>query len=354
MRPKSIILLVLALGCGLVAAIGINQVIAGRGKPEAATGETQAILVAIADVNTNDPLTAAVVKLEQWPKDKIPPGSLLRLEDGEGRRAKTKLYAGAPILEAQLLAKGESASAGENIPPGYRVVAIRVDDQKSSGNLILPGDRVDVLVHLEKNTGRGVFETTTRTFLQDVKVFAVNDVIDRGDRGEERIAARTVSLLVKPDQAELLTLATEMGNIRLVMRGPEDEETTPLDGAAIEGLTGTPGVGDRAAENPIVEPTVESAPVPTNPFAALLGQPAPASVAAVVAEAASAFKMTVIRGPQVEEVELDAASKIARPLAEEPTDEPAGESPAFDAPETDGEGDESSEETETEAEVPTE
>ena len=74
MRPKSLILLLLALGCGLVAAIGINRVLANRPVEQAAeTGEMVPIFVALADIGLGDPLTAEVLKLEEWPKTKVPP-----------------------------------------------------------------------------------------------------------------------------------------------------------------------------------------------------------------------------------------------------------------------------------------
>ena len=101
MRPKSLILLMLALGCGLVASIGISQVMDRRNQQPAPVGETEAIFVAMQNIEFGDQLSTQVLKLEQWPKDKIPEGALSTLEDVEGRRARTKLYAGEPILEAK-------------------------------------------------------------------------------------------------------------------------------------------------------------------------------------------------------------------------------------------------------------
>ena len=76
MRPKSLILLVLALGCGLVAAIGINQVLANRPVAQVTdSGETVPIFVALTDIGLGDPLTPQVLKLEEWPKMKVPPGA---------------------------------------------------------------------------------------------------------------------------------------------------------------------------------------------------------------------------------------------------------------------------------------
>ena len=231
MRPKSIALLMLALGCGLVAAIGYTQVLARRNsEPAGATGETQAIFVAMADIGMGDLLTSQMLKLEQWPKDKIPAGAIARIEDIEGRRVRTRLYPGEPILENKLLGKGASEQgASALIPKGYRVVPVRVDLQSGGSNLILPGDRVDVMVHLIHDPGRGIQETITRTILQDVKVFGVNEVVDMENEKDAKrsINAKTISLLVKPDQAAKVMLAQQMGTIQLVMRSPEDDQQAP-------------------------------------------------------------------------------------------------------------------------------
>ncbi len=73
MRPKSLILLSLALGCGLVAALGINQMMAKQGPITITSGETREIYVTLKDINTNDLVTAEALKLEPWPKDKVRP-----------------------------------------------------------------------------------------------------------------------------------------------------------------------------------------------------------------------------------------------------------------------------------------
>ncbi len=253
MRPKSLALLLLALGCGLVASIGITEVMAKRNAdPAGAMGDTQSIFVAMTDIALGDLLTSQVLKLEQWPKDKIPTGAISRVEDVEGRRARTKLYAGEPILENKLLGKGASEQgATALIPKGYRVVTVRVDLVSGGSSLILPGDRVDVMVHLVRDTSRDIHETVTRTILQDIKVFAVNDVVDlerEKDTGKS-IAAKTISLLVTPEQAAKVMLACQMGSINLVMRSSEDDQQTPNAQARPGELFAGGAKGDRSRES---------------------------------------------------------------------------------------------------------
>ena len=93
-----------------------------------------------------------MLKLEQWPSGKIPPGAVAKIEDIEGRRRATRLYANEPILENKLLGRGAAEQgASGSIPKGYRPVSVKVDLVSGGSNLILPGDRVDVMVHLVKD-----------------------------------------------------------------------------------------------------------------------------------------------------------------------------------------------------------
>ncbi|HEV3338745.1 MAG TPA: Flp pilus assembly protein CpaB [Pirellulales bacterium] len=238
MRPKSIILLTLALGCGLVASIGINQVMANRhAAPVVDTGQTTPIFVAGVEIGIGDPLTPQVLKLEPWPNDKLPSGTLGKLEDVEGRRSRAKFYTGEPILEAKLLPKGESGgSAIDLIPKGMRVVPIRVDAVTGASGMILPGDRVDMLVHLAEQPTKGVPRAITRTFLHNIKIFAVDDLYDRPGSESNTLAAKTISVLVSPEQAELVALACQLGTVQLVMRSAGDDVAENTGGADLQKL----------------------------------------------------------------------------------------------------------------------
>lgn len=237
MRTKSIALLAVALGCGLVASIGITQVLATRApEVQLVTGETETIFVALGEVAMGDMLSAQLVRLEPWPKDKVPPGAITKLDDLDGRRTKVKLFAGEPILEDKLFRKGEEYIPTSLIPKGYRVVAVKATTDTVGGNLLNPGDRVDVMVYLTRNPQFDIETTGMRTVLENIKVFAVNDIVEVGSEKESRtIKAATVSLLVTPEQAAKLALAAELGPIKLALRGPDESatkgviEVTPRD-----------------------------------------------------------------------------------------------------------------------------
>jgi Flp pilus assembly protein CpaB len=169
--------------------------------------------------------------------------------------------------------------------------------------MILPGDRVDMLVHVAENRSVGGHEARTQTFLQNVKVFAVDDLYSRND--EATVTAKTISLLVTPDQAELVMLAGQLGTVQLVMRSASDESNEPTSGADVQELlsgkkterpdaSGSPPPDSKEGLLSLLNQAKEPAP-PTPP--AVVEQPAP--------PARNAFKMLLIKGPTAETVEFE-------------------------------------------------
>ena len=249
MRPKSMVLILVALGCGLVASIGISQVMenrAGQGIVEAM--ETQEIYVTMGDIAVGTPLTPQLVKLEEWPRDRVPVGAITKLEELEGKMPKTPLFAGEPLMAAKLAS--DLGGTGERIPSGYRVMSVKVSMDTGVSGLILPGDRVDILVFL-KRSGE-ISKTGTRTILRDVRIFAIGSQINR-EAGEDGKVGnyKTVSVLVKPEQVEKLMLASELGSLRLSLRRADDDVDQRTTGATVADLADTEkGSGSQQSSDP--------------------------------------------------------------------------------------------------------
>lgn len=230
MKMKSLILIFIALGCGLVASIGISQVM---GRPGLGGGqmEMEQILVALTDIDIGAKLDAQNVKLEDWPKAKVPEGAVRKLEDAKDKYANARFYKGEP-LHVNRISDTAGGSKAPLIPPGYRVMPVKVDEDTVM-KAITPGDRVDVMVFLRKSDE--ISETAAYTILKNVRVFAVNTSTERSSdsKGQEG-NFRTVSLLVKPDHAQDLVVAGQVGRINLTLRRPDEqdelegEEVTPI------------------------------------------------------------------------------------------------------------------------------
>jgi pilus assembly protein CpaB len=216
MRTKSLVLIIIALGCGLVASIGISEVL--KQKPSDGGVETEPVLMAAIDIDIGTKLDAQNVKVEQWPKGKVQEGAARSLEEVQDQYTRARMYAGEPILSAKLMANKDEPAP---IPEGFRAIPVKVDLDTVVG-LIQPGDLVDVMVFLR--AGPDVPRAGAYTILRMARVYAVNSQTDRDtDSKGHEVAAKTVSLLVKPKQAERLTLATEMGKLRLALRRPSDD-----------------------------------------------------------------------------------------------------------------------------------
>lgn len=267
MRPKSLILLALALGCGLIASIGISQMMENRSHAKQNLPEMQPVLVALRDIERTEKLTPENVGLKDFPKANVPPSAVTDFTKIDGMRPGQRLVAGEMILQGDI---GSGDASSTHIPAGYRSVPVKVDSTTGGAGLILPGDRVDVQVTARRNPAAGINESGTWTFLQDVSVFAVNAAIQTDpDDPNKVIDAKTISLLVTPEQAAKVTTASELGRIRLVLRGSGDEGAAEKHSASWGDVVGkTEKLGEDlplAAEPPITppqfaEPAVEPAP----------------------------------------------------------------------------------------------
>jgi pilus assembly protein CpaB len=307
MRPKSLILIIIAVGCGLIAATGISQVIDRRSQSSSGTVKTNDIFVTLVDIPIGKPLTPQMIKLEPWPTDRIPVGAITRLEDIEGRRPKQPLYAGEPILHRKLIDKDGLGGAAEKIPKGFRVCSVKVTMDSAASGLILPGDRVDVLVFLKK--GQGISQPMTKTILTDVIVFAVNERIDRDVEGDGSvIQAKTVSLLVKPDQAEKLALAEELGHLTLSLRRADDDTDMESEGASLEDLHTQEQVGFSTDRN-------SSEPAPQDSLLGLLDSMKTPSQAVVAAPAVPMTTMEIYSPDGVSTYTWDDPNRLPRELS---------------------------------------
>jgi pilus assembly protein CpaB len=309
MRGKSLFLLLLALGCGLVASVGITRVMAKRTTDAPAAAEMETVIVAVKDLPLGDPVNLEWVKEEGWPKGRVPPGAITRKEDLEKRRPKTRIFAGTVVLDSQLFGQGEAENTvGQHIPPGYRVVPIEVDSVSGAGGMARPGDRVDLLLSVQTNPGKHIHETSTRTILQDVKVFAVNDRFRlEDDESDKSIALKTVSLLVTPEQAQKVTLATELGRIRLALRSPEDQEQPKVGPSSPTDLFGLADGSKREHESQGVA-LLGAKSDQVDDFLKFLRGQQPPQPAAPREEPKTCFNMRIIAGVDVRDVRMELAS----------------------------------------------
>src|SRR5882757_8923084 len=166
----------------------------------------------------------------------LPKGAILKKEDAIGRGVVSNLYQGEPILNSRLAAPGSGGGLAATIRRGMRACAVKVDEVVGVAGFVTPGMRVDVLISGNPpgpvNTAEG---QKVRTLFQNVEVLSAGTDIQKDGEGKPQ-QVQVVNLLVTPEQAEVLSLASNQTHIQLILRNPLDTETTKPPGTAVANL----------------------------------------------------------------------------------------------------------------------
>lgn len=222
MKPKTLILLTVAGGCGLVAMLGVQQAMSAGNKGPAPI-KTARVLVALETIDTGKVLSPSNVIFKAMPVDSLPEDAITKEEDYLERAPKMPLMAGDIIRTSKLGEPGEHGVA-MSIPKGMRVITIAVNDTHTASGLLSPGDRVDVLVTYQSGSGRAS-TTKTKTLLEYVEVFATDNLTeDQLNDGNDSKRAKNVSLLLFPEQVAYVRLAERKGTLSLSWRHRLDDE----------------------------------------------------------------------------------------------------------------------------------
>ena len=220
------------LGVSLVFALVVSaifyQLTAMAGAPTAKAPESKDmkdVVVAAKPLGLGGSIKPGDVKVTKIPADQFPKGAFSKVEEVMDRPVVSNILLEEPIIVGRLGERGSGQGIAPIIPVGMRAVSVRVTEVVGVAGFVLPGMRVDVLV-----TGRppDSTDTVTTTVLQNIIVLSAGQTYQPDARGQA-INANTVTLLVSPEQAELLTLAGNEGRIQLVLRNGSDHgiEKTP-------------------------------------------------------------------------------------------------------------------------------
>jgi pilus assembly protein CpaB len=164
----------------------------------------------------------------------VPKGAILDPKLAVGRGVIQDIYQGEPILDSRLAPIGSGGGLAATIPEGMRAIAVKVDDIVGVAGFVTPGMHVDVLVsgmppgvNNEPNSRQAQLGTLVKTILQNIQVLSAGVNIQRDSEGKPQ-SVQVVNLLVTPEQAETLSLATTGVKIQLVLRNPLDTKTDPV------------------------------------------------------------------------------------------------------------------------------
>lgn len=226
---------------------------------------TTRVVSAAGDIKLGTILTASNLSTTEI-AGALPKGAILKPENAIGRGVVSDMSQGEPILESRLAPAGSGGGLAATIRKGMRACAIKVDEVVGVAGFVTPGMRVDVLVSGDPpgmaNSGAGM---QVRTVLQNIEVLSAGTDIQKDAEGKPQ-SVRVVNLLVTPDQAQVLSLASGMngggsqGHIQLVLRNPLDTDVSQVTGTGMAQLFSN---GTAPAQKQPAVQIVRRAPKPT-------------------------------------------------------------------------------------------
>jgi pilus assembly protein CpaB len=261
-RTRMLMIGVLALALGLFASVYVYKNLQAKSGGSSEPGID--VIVAADDLQVGARVEEHDIKIIKIPVSDLPAGAPRRRSDVLGHGVIIPITKGEFILPTKLA--GENAGSGlpALIPPGMLAVSVRVNEVVSVAGFVTAGTRVDVLL-TGTPPGAGN-EAETTTVLQNIAVLASGHTLERTATGEAQNAA-VITLLVSPEDAQRLTLASSEGRIQLALRNPLDTRTAEFPASGARGLYPGMAAPVIAAHLPVHHPKMveKTAPPPATP-----------------------------------------------------------------------------------------
>src|SRR5579864_9518674 len=232
MNQRLFSVLIFAFVVSAGASLLLYRLIASR-VTKANNEPTAQVLVAARNLDLGTLLRESDLKTGPW-NGPLPQGALLRKEDVVGRGVMAAIYDGEPIVENRLAPKGAGAGLAATIPAGMRAVAVKVNDVVGVAGFVVPGMKVDILIS-GIPPGASAAGPRVKTLLQNIEVLSAATNIQKDPEGKP-LPVSVVNLLVTPEQAEILSLASNETRIQLILRNPLDTQTAKTPGIALASL----------------------------------------------------------------------------------------------------------------------
>jgi pilus assembly protein CpaB len=229
MNTARIVVLTIAVGAGGVAA----YLASGSDKaPTAPVAQLQTVdvLVAKSDIGLGQAVTPEDMQWQTWPAATASNSFIRRNERPDattqivGSIARAPFIAGEPIREPKLVKPNGSGFMAAILPTGMRAISTEISPETGAGGFILPNDRVDVILSKrEKNPDKSGAPDiiNSEIILSNVRVLAIDQAPKEKD-GQNNVVGKTVTLELKPEQAETLARARQTGTLALALRSIAD------------------------------------------------------------------------------------------------------------------------------------
>ena len=223
MHIRAIITLAIALIMGGITAFLVNYYLQKEVSARATSQviETVPVVVAATDLKTGVALDRLQLTVIDWPRASLPEDSYSSISTVLGDKPPvvlTRVNKGEVILPYKLSPHGARGGVPSRIPEDRRAITIRVNEFSGVGGFVIPGDYVDILHTTD--LGRIDNRKVTRVLLQNVKVLGIDQIASEEESKPKVV--NSITLLVKLDEAQRLTLAQSTGDLTLALRNDFD------------------------------------------------------------------------------------------------------------------------------------
>jgi pilus assembly protein CpaB len=221
MRPKTLILTIVAVACGLGASYMTAQLLAHN---QSEPAETTEFLVARRNLNMADVIRRPeeMFELKSFTRDNQPIGGISKFEDVKGRILKVSRRAGDAIHPDDMYAETDPAwGVSTHLPKGYRAVGLRVTlEGGAHGWATLPLSHVDVIDTVRRGDDKSSY---SHFLLENVLVLAIDGNPTREESGKPT-PGNIVMFALSPDDCLRLSLARDTGTLSLALRNQNDND----------------------------------------------------------------------------------------------------------------------------------
>jgi pilus assembly protein CpaB len=240
--------LLVAVALGLLAGATAWSSIRARERKLQSHWQTVSVLCASTDIAEGKELTAEMIAVREIPSQFVTDSYIKVDAQGAprdspvGQRVLVPLKAGDPLLVSSFEST-QKANFSTMISPRGRAVAIDVQEKSAVGLWVQPNDHVDVVASFRDSESQ---QLKMVTLLQNVVVLATGrTTANSAWIADSERKFGTVTLLVLPEEAEMVTLAQELGTLTLLLRNPDDLDVQEKRSVVDQKVLLT---GDRAGE----------------------------------------------------------------------------------------------------------
>jgi len=234
-NTRTIIVLAVAIPMAAIASYGVYLAVKSMPVREVEVARTQAV-VATHPLSVGTLVTKDDLKLVSWPAASPVPGMFTETDKAVNRGVIIAVSENEPLTESKLAPIGAGAGLTPTITAGMRALSVKVNEVIGVAGFVIPGTHVDVVVTVRRPDG----SSQSRAVLSNVQVLTAGTRYDqeRATKEGKPIPTSVVTLLLTPEDAEKMTLASEEGRIMLALRNPLDTAPTKTEGARMTALLG--------------------------------------------------------------------------------------------------------------------